>query len=169
MKTGLNAAWVFESGIPFTPVVGRMYTPRTDYYQTFDGDISFYEAFIYGDSNSERIRNYHRMDIALHYSYYTKRNKNRAQWSFSVYNVYNRKNPNLYFYTHDNFERGIFLPIYTWRRYEPFSLYQISFFPILPTLSYKVFFESTPLYDRLNTEFDKAYSNSYVFNIPPEF
>jgi hypothetical protein len=140
-KLSLNAAWVFESGIPFTPVVGRMFTPSTDYFYSSVDDPHIYEAFIYGERNSERMRNYHRLDLALHYSYYTKRNKNRAQWSFSVYNVYNRKNPNLYFYTHDKFERGIFLPIYTWRRYEPFSLYQISFFPILPTLSYKVFFE----------------------------
>jgi hypothetical protein len=49
----------------------------------------------------------------------------------------------MYFFTHDNSnpDQGIFVPIYNWRHYEPFSLYQISYFPILPTLSYKVFFE----------------------------
>ena len=140
-KLSLNAAWVFESGIPFTPVVGRMYTPSTDYFYSSVDDPHIYEAFIYGERNSERMRNYHRLDLALHYNYYTRRNHRRAQWSFAVYNIYNRKNPNLYFFTHDKFERGVFLPIYTWRRYEPFSLYQISFFPILPTVSYKVFFE----------------------------
>ncbi len=141
-RLSLNAAWVFESGIPFTPVVGRRYTPSTSYfYSSVDNNFHIYEAFIYGERNSERMRNYHRLDVALHYNYYTRRNHRRAQWSFSVYNVYNRKNPNLYFFTHETFNRGIFLPIYTWRRYEPFNLYQISFFPILPTLSYKVFFE----------------------------
>lgn len=136
-RLSLNAAWVFENGIPFTPVVGRMFTPSTDYYYTGD-DLRFYEAFIYGERNSERMRNYHRLDIALHYNYYTRRNRRRAQWSFSVYNLYNRKNPNFYYFTHDSKHRGL---TQSWHNREPFSLYQISFFPILPTVSYKVFFE----------------------------
>ncbi len=138
-RLSVNAAWVFESGMPFTPVVGRMYTPSI--YNQSGNDPLFYEAFIYGERNSERMRNYHRLDIGLYYNYYTRRNRNRAQWSFSVYNLYNRKNPNFYYFTHDTEVKGVFLPTVEWRNYEPFSLYQLSFFPVLPTISYKVFFE----------------------------
>ena len=137
-RLSLNAAWVFETGIPFTPVVGRMYSPSTYSYYQSDNDLRLYEAFIYGERNSDRMRNYHRLDIALHYNYYTRRNHRRAQWSFSVYNIYNRKNPNFYYFTHDSQDRGLSR---SWHNHEPFSLYQISFFPILPTVSYKVFFE----------------------------
>jgi hypothetical protein len=135
-RLSLNTAWVFESGVPYTPVVGRMYTPGILYQ--YEDDLHFYEAFMYGDRNSERMRNYHRLDIALYYNYKTRRNNRRAQWSFSIYNVYNRKNPNVYYFTHDSKDRGVKNAL---RKYEPFSLYQISYFPILPSLSYKVFFE----------------------------
>jgi hypothetical protein len=137
-RLSLNAAWVFETGIPFTPVVGRTYTPSTYSYYQSDNDLRLYEAFIYGERNSERMRNYNRLDIALHYNYYTRRNHRRAQWSFSIYNVYNRKNPNFYYFTHDSQDRGLSR---SWHNHEPFSLYQISFFPVLPTVSYKIFFE----------------------------
>ncbi|MDX9845399.1 MAG: TonB-dependent receptor [Tenuifilaceae bacterium] len=135
----LSASWVFHSGLPFTPVIGRQSVPS--HINLNDGEPFYYEAFIYGDKNSARMRNYHRLDVAMHYSTYT-RNGNRAQWTLAVYNAYNRSNPFSYIYTHDTSMEGLVpTPFFNGRQtYEPFSLYQVSFFPIIPTLSYKVFF-----------------------------
>ncbi len=138
-KLSLNAAWVFESGLPFTPVIGKRFITGVEYE---DGDDPFlYEAFIYGERNSERMRPYHRLDLALHYTTYSKRSGYKTQWTFSVYNAYNRKNPYSYYYTHGNYEQAYMIPSPSWSSYEPFSLYQISYFPIIPTLSYKIFFD----------------------------
>ncbi|MDY0198853.1 MAG: TonB-dependent receptor plug domain-containing protein [Tenuifilaceae bacterium] len=136
-KLNLSASWVFQSGLPFTPVIGRHYVPSL----TSDTDETiYYEAFIYGERNSERMRYYHRLDVALNYTYQTK-NGNKAQWTFAVYNAYNRMNPYSYTFTHDTSQENNLMPTPFWNNVEPFSLYQMSFFPIIPTVSYKVFFD----------------------------
>lgn len=134
----LSTSWVLQSGLPFTPVIGRQLIPSlTD---LDDDEPFFYEAFIYGERNSQRMRLYHRLDVALHYTTRTKHG-NKAQWSFAVYNAYNRKNPYSYVFTHDTREESLLIPHPFWDSAEPFSLYQVSFFPIIPTVSYKVFFD----------------------------
>ncbi|MFA5648875.1 MAG: TonB-dependent receptor [Bacteroidales bacterium] len=135
----LSASWVYQSGLPFTPVIGRQLIPSLD--DLGEDDPFYYEAFIYGDKNSARMRNYHRLDLALNYTRYT-RNGNKAKWTFAVYNAYNRKNPFSYVYTHDMSSEGrVPSPLYNGSKtYDSFSLYQASFFPIIPTVSYKVFF-----------------------------
>lgn len=135
----LSASWVFQSGLPFTPVIGRQNVPELRLLT--DEEPDYYEAFVYGERNSARMKSYHRLDLALHYSTYT-RYGNKAQWTFAVYNAYNRKNPFSYVYTHDtSMEGSVPTPFFSGRNtYEPFTLYQASFFPVIPTVSYKVFF-----------------------------
>ncbi len=137
----INAAWVFESGLPFTPVIGKRFITSLEYNE--GDDPYLYEGFIYGERNSERMRAYHRLDLALSYNTHSKRSGYKTQWTFSVYNAYNRKNPYHYYYTHGSNEPAPFVPSPSWSSYEPFSLYQISFFPIIPTVSYKVFFDKS--------------------------
>jgi len=132
-----SASWIFQSGLPFTPVIGRQLVPSLT---GLDNEPYYYEAFIYGEKNSERMRFYHRLDVALQYSTYT-RNGNRAQWTFAVYNAYNRMNPYAYTFTHDTSQESLLIPNPFVSKVEPFTLYQVSFFPILPTLSYKVYFD----------------------------
>jgi hypothetical protein len=141
-KLSLSASWVFQSGLPFTPVIGRQYVPSLT---GLDDEPYFYEAFIYGEKNSERMKFYHRLDVALYYTSYSKRG-NRVQWSFAVYNAYNQMNPYSYIYTHDTSQGGNLVPSPFSGNVEPFTLYQFSFFPILPTVSYKVFFDDYKLY-----------------------
>jgi hypothetical protein len=135
----LSASWVFQSGLPFTPVIGRQNVPELRLLT--DEEPDYYEAFVYGERNSARMKSYHRLDLALHYCTYT-RYGNKAQWTFAVYNAYNRKNPFSYVYTHDtSMEGSVPTPFFSGRNtYEPFTLYQASFFPVIPTVSYKVFF-----------------------------
>lgn len=134
----ISAVWIFQSGLPYTPAIGRQYIQSMEY---MDGDNPFlYEALIYGERNSERMKDYHRLDIALTYSYLTKKKKLNANWVLSVYNVYNRQNPYYYYF---NVNSGSELsPPSPSRPYQPVSLYQISFFPIIPSISYKVNFDA---------------------------
>ncbi len=138
-KLTFSAVCVYQTGLPYTPAIGRQYTPDL---KDMDGIYPYYyEALIYGNRNSERMRDYHRLDIALVYNKLTKRRKLHSTWTFSVYNVYNRQNPYYYYYnvtgTGEIYYPG---PQYD---YWKVKLYQVSFFPILPSVSYKVYFDST--------------------------
>ena len=135
-KFSFSASWVLQSGIPFTPVIGKRYILS---YNNVTGEVYYYEAFIYGEKNSERMSIYHRLDLALHYTKRTKKG-HKAQWTFAIYNAYNNKNPYTYIYTHDT-SLGAIVPMPFMRNANPFSLYQVSFFPIIPTVSYKIFFD----------------------------
>jgi len=139
-KLSFNLLWAYQSGLPYTPAIGRYYLPSLE--NDFKGDSYYYEALIYGDRNSSKMRDYHRLDMGISYSKLTKVKKNKATWNFSVYNVYNRHNP-VYYYYNTNNTGEIFMP--EWGgEYKPLSLYQLSLFPIIPTISYKVYFNFKP-------------------------
>lgn len=131
-KLSVSATWTYMTGLPFTPAVGLTTIPPLSPGEDYE------KALLYGERNSARMRDYHRLDVGLTYETLTKRNR-RAVWNFSVYNLYNRKNPYYYYYnTHGG--DTVLRPGY--EEYDkPFSLYQISFFPIIPTVSYTLFFD----------------------------
>ncbi|MCF8359394.1 MAG: TonB-dependent receptor, partial [Prolixibacteraceae bacterium] len=133
-KWSVNASWVYQSGIPYTPVIGRQISPSVNQW---DGSVEYTEAFIYGERNSERMRSYHRLDIGANLTTKTKKGR-KAVWTFSVYNLYNRHNPAAYYYGSEDdtffYRSGL-------ETDQPVVLNQISYFPIIPTVSYKVFFE----------------------------
>jgi len=132
-----NMTWVFMSGLPYTPAIGRQLL-------TWYNEDEYLEALMYGERNSARMKLYHRMDIGLNHTILTHRNR-KAVWTFSIYNAYNRRNPYFYYYS-ENGRMGEFLPgFYDWgfgdSRNHTMSLYQVSFFPIIPTVSYKLYFD----------------------------
>jgi hypothetical protein len=131
-KLVLNVLWIYQSGLPYTPAVGRTYIPNTN-----DPEISYdYESLIYGERNSVRMRACHRMDVSLFLK--TKTVKGRDEtWTFSIYNLYSRQNPYFYFY---NDKPKLDFGISDIGRFKNMNLYQFSFFPIIPTVSYKVEF-----------------------------
>ncbi len=131
-KLNISATWVYQTGLPYTPVTGR----QRAVFST--NDTIFYEAFIYGEKNSARMRDYHRLDLGLTYKTKNKFGQN-TEWTFSIYNVYNRQNPYFYYYNHSS-SGELYSP--SWEQeygYKPMKLYQISFFPVIPTFSYKVY------------------------------
>ncbi|MBP7965503.1 MAG: TonB-dependent receptor [Paludibacteraceae bacterium] len=130
----VNALWVFSTGLPFTPAIGRIYTPS--FYQTDENNVPVMEeALVYGAKNSARMPVYHRLDIGASYDYQTKQGR-RAQWSFSVYNLYSRQNAYDCFYATKNPNKYDF-PLTD----RTLKLYQTSFFPIIPTFSWKLYFD----------------------------
>ncbi len=136
----VNALWVIASGQPYTPAIGQVFTPTLDSEAgSWGGKIEPYnveQSLVYGDKNSARMPVYHRLDVGATYDYVTTKG-NRAQWSFSVYNLYSRQNPCRIFYATKDYN--------SWTGYlsndKSLRLYQESFFPIVPTVSWKMFFD----------------------------
>ncbi|HLP74142.1 MAG TPA: carboxypeptidase-like regulatory domain-containing protein [Bacteroidales bacterium] len=143
----LNLVWVFQSGLPFTEAIGRQYMPSV--IDDWQGNDFFYEGLIYGERNGARMKDYHRLDVALTWSRYNRRN-NKVDWSFSIYNVYNRHNPVFYYYNSDksmNFSNP------QWNHdFRPLSLYQLSLFPVMPSISCKVYFDPEARKARLEAQ-----------------
>jgi outer membrane receptor protein involved in Fe transport len=137
-KWSFSASWVFQTGLLYTPVIGRQLTQVPN--PSDNEEVEYQEAFIYGERNSARMKNYHRLDLG--FTLTTKTHWGRkAIWNFSVYNVYNRHNPAAYYY---GYSKDGFVG-YNPENYTSLKQYQISYFPIIPTVSYKVFFEADPI------------------------
>lgn len=141
-KTSINALWVFQTGLPYTPAIGRQYTPSVGGSTT-----KFYEALIYDERNSERMSDYHRLDLSIAHETLSKR-KNRCIWTFSLYNAYARQNPHHYYYNTTN-TGEIIQPEYGFTNTK-MNMYQICFFPFIPSISYKVFFNKDSKQKRLD-------------------
>ncbi len=140
-----NAAWVYMTGLPYTPAIGRQ-------IYSYENENDYREAMIYGERNSARMRPYHRLDLGFNYTK-TTRNGRKAVWTFSIYNVYNRHNPYFYYYNENN-SSEMWWPGYYWGKNHSMNLYQVSFFPIIPTVSYKLYF-------------DRNAHKRYKANMPP--
>lgn len=136
----VNLIWVYQTGLPYTPVLGRQLTLNTEPDQY--GNFGYYEVLLYGDRNSGRIKDYHRLDVSATLNTITRHDR-KATWTFSVYNLYNRHNPYYYYFntsTNDYIDRPENLT-----GFEATNMYQMSFFPIIPAVSYKLYFDKITL------------------------
>ncbi len=115
----LSTTWTYGSGYPVTLATER--------YESEDGIV-----FVYDEINSFRMRDYHRLDFAIHFPKKTKWGE-RA-WSFSIFNLYNRKNPFYYYYQREMVDHS---PVSNTAPEEgELKLYQRSLFGIFPSISY---------------------------------
>jgi hypothetical protein len=134
-KWSASFTWVYQSGLPYTPVVGRQYTLNLytfkPHYEPYD------EALIYGERNSARMQNYHRMDLGFICKKITKKGR-KAEWNISVYNVYNRRNPTAYYYSGDKTDPRT---LNFSGEYMSFKKFKVSLFPLIPMASYTLYFE----------------------------
>ena len=108
-----SVVWVYATGNTMTVPVGF-------YFMGYNMVVQ------YSDKNAYRVPPYHRMDIAV--NWIMKRTERFEHvLNFSVYNVYNRKNP-------------FFISISTRMEQSNMKIsnqaYQMSLFPILPSISY---------------------------------
>lgn len=148
-KWSVSCTWIYQTGLPYTPAIERVYIPNTDAWFSEENpftdqteDILYYEALAYGEKNSTRMKDYHRLDIGAQYNYITKKGR-RACWSFSIYNAYARKNPSFYFYNETG-KPNIGEP-YNPRVTEEFKAlkqYQVYYLSLIPMISYKIWFNS---------------------------
>jgi hypothetical protein len=114
-QLNVSLVWVYATGNTATLPVSRY---------IIGGNI----VNEYGPRNSFRMPAYHRMDISVNYTPRPKKaRKWESSWNFSIYNVYNRKNPYyIYFETNGNILEGSM----------EIKAQQVSLFPILPSVTY---------------------------------
>ena len=98
--------------------------PQAIYLGTpYNGSESVDYIEYYGDRNSTRLDPYHRLDVGFNR---TKKKKRLTKTlSFGAYNAYSRKNP---FFAYLTYERGSRVAK------------QVSLFPIIPSISYRIQF-----------------------------
>ncbi len=125
-----------DIGFVFVYATGNAITlPLSRYF--YQGNV----IDVYGDRNSFRMAPYHRADISL--NLISKKSIERKEmaklnpqlkkrvfvssWNFSIYNLYNRRNPYfIYFAAEGDFSQGSFQT----------KAYQVSLFPILPSVTW---------------------------------
>ena len=116
-KLSVSALWVYQTGNTMTIPVG--------YYFYMGSYITEFS-----ERNGYRMPPYHRLDLAVNWTI-KKTSKFETGLNFSVYNVYNRKNPFfIYLETHADIEPGE----------TNFTIdnkaYQMSLFPIIPSVTW---------------------------------
>lgn len=129
-RWAVGMLWTLQSGLPFTPLENRQFGLNPVVFAPAP-----FEIINYGERNSARMKPFHRLDLAVTWKGVNKKDV-RVHWTFSVYNVYARKNPFYYFY--NNYGGGSF-PIPG--QDLPFMLYQASYFGLIPTVSYQRFLD----------------------------
>jgi hypothetical protein len=121
-KVLLSTTWTYGTGYPITLATEHYY-------------IEGKEVFVYDEINSFRMRDYHRLDFAINFPKKTKWGE--RNWSISVFNLYNRKNPYYYYYDRKfTFELKPSSGIEPVAVYDNLKLYQKSLFSIFPSVSY---------------------------------
>ncbi len=89
----VSGSFIYASGKTYTPIKSLFF-------------IEGRPNIEYGQRNSERLEDYHRLDISFVYANAEKKNKPfHSSWAFSIYNVYNRRN---LFFTYTDFESDIY-------------------------------------------------------------
>ena len=115
-KLSVSALWVYQSGNTMTVPLG---------YYLYMGSV----VTEYSGRNEYRVNPYHRLDLAVDWTI-KKTAKFETGLNFSIYNVYNRKNPFLVFFeTSVNTENGD-LTSFSMQNHA----YQMSLFPIIPSV-----------------------------------
>lgn len=112
-KWSASAVFVFATGNTMTMPVSRYFV---------DGRL----VTEYGDRNSYRMNNFHRLDLSV--TLKGKQTKKfKSYWNFSIYNAYNRANPYFIYFEEQGslFEGDLKI-----------TPYQVSLFPILPSISW---------------------------------
>lgn len=113
----LGATWVYASGNALTLPAARY---------IIEGQV----VNEYGERNSYRMEAFHRMDVALTLKG-KETKKFKSSWNFSIYNLYNRKNPYfIYFSNEGNIYNGSL----------DIKAKQVSLFGIIPSISWNFSF-----------------------------
>jgi hypothetical protein len=110
----VNLRWNYGSGFPFTPIRGYFEqlpftnpdgSPYIDFpYPTENGQM----GILYGDLNSKRLPDYHRLDLTAKKAWDIKEHQ-RLEASLAITNVYNRRN--IFYYDTPKAQRVNQLPI----------------------------------------------------------
>lgn len=122
-KIDLGAVWIYGTGRAFTPIQG---------FFLIDGRLNTQ----YGPRNSDRLDDYHRLDLSMTYTPHPEgKRRYRGSWTISIYNTYNRLNP--FFLNYDvngDVSQGRFV----------LEAEKITIFPIIPSVTYNFKWSQNP-------------------------
>ncbi|MCC8146957.1 MAG: TonB-dependent receptor [Bacteroidales bacterium] len=114
-KWNFSATWIFATGNPTTYPTGR-FEIGGEYFPLYSG------------RNEYRKPNYDRLDISVNYIPNPESKKRwKGEWNFSIYNVYNRKNPWTITYKQDEIHEA------------PYAE-KLYLFGIVPSITYNIKF-----------------------------
>lgn len=120
----LSKRWTISA--LFTFATGNAYTMPVSRYLIAGNVINEY-----GKYNGSRMPDYHRLDLSAGYQFHTA-GKYKSILSFSVYNVYNRKNPIYNYYLARGSLNSGKVAI---------QEKSVALLPVLPAINYKIFFK----------------------------
>jgi TonB dependent receptor/CarboxypepD_reg-like domain/TonB-dependent Receptor Plug Domain len=123
----ISRRWRF--GATFTYSTGRPVT-----LPEYKFDYQGYRLLYYSDRNKYRLPDYHRLDVSITYDKSLKLKKSwKGSWTFSVVNLYGRKNAYSVFYKKEDH-----MVANEYRQYDTYMLYIIGI--PFPTLTYNFTF-----------------------------
>lgn len=122
----VNDQWTL--GGNFTYSTGRPITLPAGRYEYEDYQVDFIT-----ERNGYKLPDFHRLDISATYVPKVKKNRKwQGSWSFSIYNLYSRKNAFTVFTRTREVQEDVFT--------NEKEAVQLSLFPILPSITYNVSF-----------------------------
>ncbi len=120
--TSLSGTWVYGTGNAVTLPAARHRSPTVTDFPSFNSPLPRDEVTVYEARNGFRTPSYHRLDLALNFTW-TGDNTHALQ--LGIYNAYNRQNP---FF------------VYTTETADGREARQVSLLPILPMINYRFSF-----------------------------
>ncbi len=127
-----SASWVYGTSPALTLPQGQYWITGSSGLDLLGGEKDYYTSRIfeeYGQRNGFRAPAYQHLDVGL--QFHRKKRGFERTWELSIYNLYNYKNPFMYFLDTVNVSGDSKKPKYENR------LKQITLFPILPSISYQ--------------------------------
>ena len=120
-RIDVGGTWVYGTGNAMTfPQAVYLGMPNTNNWSG-QSIVDLVES--YGDRNSTRMNPFHRLDLGV--NFHKKKKKYSRTFSVGAYNVYNRKNPFFVYLSEEDNQR---------------VANQVSLFPIIPSISYRIQF-----------------------------
>lgn len=127
-RTTLSGTWVYGTGQALTLPQSTFLAGTRNLISGYGGSGYSSDVLDYGQRNSFRAASYQRFDLSL--QLHGKMRRHQRTWEFSLYNVYNRRNPFFYYTDQVDVDPDP-------NRYRPENrLKQISIFPVVPSVSY---------------------------------
>lgn len=121
-----SSDFIFNTGNAITLPDGKYPTIVGEFNQDIYPSSSpmyiqmYQNTYTYNGRNQSRMPVYHRLDLAVRFI--KDKSNGTREWVISIYNVYNRNNPYFVYTQHD--------------KQNMLHLYQITLFPIIPSISY---------------------------------
>lgn len=128
----LSANWVYGTGNALSMPLGTYTTYDKSGTRNYLNGLFDYGKQVddYGDKNSFRAEAYHRFDLGI--QFHKKMKRHERTWEFSVYNLYDRRNPFIYLLSNKVIDQ----PGSPDHKKSKTVLDRYSIFPIIPSFSY---------------------------------